>query len=212
MDAVVFDWRGTLVTTVDEVAWAREALRLVGRDDSAEALWQRISVFEDLLDAPGVDCSLHVHRAAYHRVFDLAGVDPELADALYAVECDPRHNPFAADVGETLRAVAAHGVKVAVLSDIHFDLRPVFAAAGLAGLVDVYALSYELGVQKPAPEIFRHALAALGTTPSATLMVGDRAGPDGGAVEIGMPVLLLPTLRAVTERRLHLVSALVGAS
>lgn len=212
MDAVVFDWRGTLVTTVDEVAWTREALRLVGRDDSAEALWQRISVFEDLLDAPGVDCSLDVHRAAYYRVFTQAGVDPELADALYAVEGDPRHNPFAVDVEETLRAVAARGVRIAVLSDIHFDLRPVFAAAGLAGLVDVYALSYELGVQKPAPEIFRHALAALGTTPSATLMVGDRAGPDGGAVEIGMPVLLLPTLRAVTDRRLHLVSALVGAS
>ena len=212
MDAVVFDWRGTLVTTLDPVAWVREALRLLDRADSPEALWQRISVFEDLLDAPGVDCSRATHHAAYHRVFAQAGLDADLADALYAVESDPAHNPFADDAAETLRAVAARGCRIAVLSDIHFDLRPVFAAAGLADVVDAYALSYELGVQKPSPEIFRHALAALGAAPARTLMVGDRAGPDGGAVEVGMPVLLVPPLRSVSERRLHLVTALVGAS
>ncbi|GAA4433679.1 HAD family hydrolase [Actinokineospora soli] len=212
MDAVVFDWRGTLVTTLDEVAWVREALRRIGRDDSAEAVWQRISVFEDLLDAPGVDSSRANHHAAYYRVFAQAGLDRELADALYEVESDPAHNPFAVDAADTLRAVAARGCRIAVMSDIHFDLRPVFAHEGLADVVDVYALSYELGVQKPSPEIYRHALAALGTAPARTLMVGDRSGPDGGAVEVGMPVLLVPPLRSVDDRRLHLVTALVGAS
>ncbi|MFC5286174.1 HAD family hydrolase [Actinokineospora guangxiensis] len=211
IDAVVFDWRGTLVTCLSTVEWMAEALRLLGREDSPEALWQRISVYEDLLDAPGVDSSLAAHHAAYHHVFTQAGVDPALAGALYAVESDPAHNPFADDAAECLRAIAATGRRIAVLSDIHFDLRPVFAAAGLADVVDVYALSYELGVQKPAPEIFRHTLAALATPPERTLMVGDRATPDGGALAVGMPVLLLPPLRAVSERRLHLVTALVGA-
>ncbi|MGW5053170.1 HAD family hydrolase [Actinokineospora sp. NPDC004072] len=212
MDGVIFDWRGTLATTLDGVDWVRAALRLLARDASAEEIWQRISVFADLLDGPGVDTSRAVHHAAYHRVFAQAGLDGELAEALYAVESDPAHNPFAVDAAQTLRAVSAAGCRIAVLSDIHFDLRPVFAAAGLADVVDAYALSYELGVQKPAPEIFRHALAALGTAPSATLMVGDRARPDGGAVELGLPVLLLPPLRSVQERRLHLVAALVGAA
>ncbi|GGS23881.1 MULTISPECIES: HAD family hydrolase [Actinokineospora] len=212
MEGVIFDWRGTLVTTLDGVAWVREALCLIGRDASAEEIWQRVSVFEDLLDAPGVDTSRAIHHAAYYRVFSQAGLDKELADALYAVESDPAHNPFAVDAADTLRAVSAAGCRVAVLSDIHFDLRPVFAKAGLADVVDVYALSYELGVQKPSPEIFRHALAALGTSPSSTLMVGDRARPDGGAVELGLPVLLVPPLRSVAERRLHLVTALVGAA
>lgn len=212
IDAVVFDWRGTLVTTVDPVDWVREALARLGRDESPEALWQRISVFEDLLDAPGVDCSRAAHHAAHYRVFDQAGLDGALADALYAVESDPTHNPFALDAEPTLRAVAARGCRIAVLSDIHFDLRPVFAAAGMADLIDVYSLSCELGVQKPSPEIFRHALAALGTPPARTLMVGDRSGPDGGAVAVGMPVLLVPPLRAITDRRLHLVTALVGGT
>lgn len=50
---------------------------------------------------------------------------PDLADALYDVESDPDCDPFANDVGKTLRALNERGMKIAVISDIHFDLRPV---------------------------------------------------------------------------------------
>jgi FMN phosphatase YigB (HAD superfamily) len=88
-----------------------------------------------------------------------------------------------------------------------FDLRPVFRAAGLADLIAVFVLSYEHGVQKPDPAIFRAALAGLDTPAEQALMVGDRATHDGAAIEVGMPVLLVPPLRDVTHRRLDLVAA-----
>jgi FMN phosphatase YigB (HAD superfamily) len=144
-------------------------------------------------------------------VFADAGLDSELAEALYAVESDPRHNPFALDVRHTLEALGTRGVRVAVVSDIHFDLRPVFDAAGLGKLVDVFTLSCEQGVQKPNPLVFRRTLEALGARADDALMVGDRSRPDGAAVESGITTLLLPTLRAVEDRRLHKVLRLLDA-
>lgn len=213
--AVVFDWRGTLVTGLDARGWVREALRLLGRDSAGESVDRLCRAIKDAagepdrLDAPGVDSDRARHRDTYYSVFADAGLDSELADALYAVESDPSQNRFAVDVHSTLHAVAEHDCAIAVLSDIHFDLRPVFQVAGLADLVDLFVLSYEHGVQKPNPAIFHVALDGLGTRPEETLMVGDRPSHDGAAVNIGMPVLLVPPLREVTERRLHHVEAMV---
>lgn len=60
-----------------------------------------------------------------------AGLVPELAEALYAVESDLRHNPFAEDAAPVLRALHDAGARLAVLSDIPVDVRPAFDAAGL---------------------------------------------------------------------------------
>jgi HAD superfamily hydrolase (TIGR01549 family) len=215
--AVVFDWRGTLVTTLEPVDWVRAALRRVGRDDdpdTAAELSRRIDAADgrpSRLEAPDTDTDAARHREIYMEVLADARVDHELAEALYAVESDPAHNPFAEDAAPVLRAIAAGGYRIGLLSDIHFDLRPVFAAVGLADAVTAYVLSYEHGVQKPNPAIFRLALDALGTRAAETLMVGDRASHDGPALDIGMPTLLLPPLAGVEHRRLHLVEALIGA-
>ena len=56
--------------------------------------------------------------------------DDDLGDALYAIESDPAHNPFADDVPETLKSLKAAGVRLRIVSDIVFDLRPAFADAG----------------------------------------------------------------------------------
>jgi len=76
--------------------------------------------------------------------------------------------------------------------------------------VDAFALSFEIGAQKPAAEIFSAVLGILDCTAEEILMVGDRSGPDGGAVEQGITTLLLPPLTSVTDRRLHHVLAVSG--
>ena len=58
--------------------------------------------------------------------------------------------------------------------------------------------------------MFLDTLDALGTGPAETLMVGDRALPDGGAVAVGVPTLLVPPLTDVRERRLWPVLRLCG--
>jgi FMN phosphatase YigB (HAD superfamily) len=209
--AVLFDWRGTLATTLTEDEWAREALRRAGRaaSDSAVAdLAGRLCLAEAELDAPGTDTDAPLHRRTYLRVLRELGLDEDLVTALYAVECDPACNVFAADVPETLARLRAAGIRIGVVSDVHVDIRPAFAAAGLGGAVDVFTLSFEQGVQKPDRRMFTRTLEALGVAAGDALVVGDRAGPDGGAVGHGLVTLLLPTLTGPGDRRLHHVARL----
>jgi FMN phosphatase YigB (HAD superfamily) len=206
--AVLFDWRGTLATTLDEQAWATEALRRLGRDDDAAALAARLATIADRLDAPGVDTDAALHRRTYLDALATLGVDDDLAETLYAVESDPALNVFADDAAATLRELCAAGLRLAVVSDIHVDIRPAFAAAGLDGVVDVFTLSVEHRIQKPDPRMFTRTLRALGVEPEDALMVGDRSQPDGAAVECGLTTLLLPPLAAPSDRRLHRVLAL----
>ncbi|GAA2790200.1 hypothetical protein GCM10010441_14210 [Kitasatospora paracochleata] len=137
-------------------------------------------------------------------------MDSVLADAMYETLSDAADNLFAADVAPTLMALKAAGLKVAVVSDIHVDIRPAFLKAGLDTYVDDYVLSFEHGTCKPDPAIFRTALDRLGVQPSEALMVGDRSGHDGAAVEAGVTTLLVPPLTDVAEKRLHLVLAACG--
>jgi HAD superfamily hydrolase (TIGR01509 family) len=215
--AVLFDWRGTLVVNLTDVEWVGRALTALGREADGGTVERIASAIarangpHNRLDAPGVDCDAALHRRTFLDVLADAGLDPALAEALYAVESDPRNTPFAGDVVDTVTALRGREIRIAVVSDIHVDLRPAFDAAGLAGLVDVFTLSVEQGVQKPDPRMFTRTLAALGVGPEDALMVGDRSRPDGAAVESGIPTLLLPPLRSVDDRRLHLVLALCGA-
>ena len=213
---MIFDWRGTLVSSLSAPRWVYEALVLLGREtgphtiDAIVAAIGRADGPEHRLDAPGMDTAAALHRQMFFDVLSDAGFDRHLITALYTVESDPQHNPFAADAAATLRTLHAAGLRLAVLSDIHVDLRPAFHAAGMAGLIDTFVLSFEQGRQKPDPALFQHALAELGTQAHETLMVGDRARPDGPAVEQGITTLLLPPLEHPGQRRLHHVLALTG--
>lgn len=211
--AVLLDWRGTLVVGFDDRQWAHDALVLVGRDPSeAESLVAVLAPLADALDGPGVDSDAALHADTYRDVLTSAGLDEDLVAALYTVASDVGRNPFALDVAPTLTALREDGVAIAIVSDIHVDLRPVFVAAGLDPLVSAYTLSFEQGVQKPDPVMFTRTLDELGVRAEDALMVGDRSRPDGGAVEVGIITLLLPPLQSVQDRRLHNVLRLCDIS
>jgi FMN phosphatase YigB (HAD superfamily) len=216
--AALFDWRGTLVVTISLSVWVEHALQRLGRDSSPDAVAGIKVALAAAVEHPDVqqtwnrvDESAEVHRETYARLFRVAGLDDDLGEVLYAIESDPAYNPFADDVPDTLKALNAAGVRVGIVSDIHFDVRPAFADAGLADLVDSFVLSFEHGVQKPDPRIFRVALDGLAVEPADTLMVGDRASHDGAAVELGIPTVLVPPLTATSHRRLSVVLRACGA-
>lgn len=215
--AVLFDWRGTLCTSPGP-EWAIETcLRRLGRPgtpgDVAALLRDLLSANSptNRLDTPGMDTDAALHRNISMAVFCDAGFDTPLAQALYDIDETPAYNQFALDALPTVQALAQRDIAVGVISDIHFDIRPLFDAAGFAGLVSSFTLSFEQGVQKPDPRIFDCAVASLGVVPAQVLMVGDRSCPDGGAVEHGITTLLLPSLSDANDARLHQVLALCDA-
>ncbi|GAA4623695.1 HAD family hydrolase [Cellulomonas oligotrophica] len=214
-DGVLLDWRGTLVVAPTWPWLVRTALARLGRDDdpaAVEVVLVRLRAADAArVESSAIDTDAGEHRAAYADWFRAAGIDDDLASAMYACESTPALNPFADDVGHLLGTLDAAEVRIGVLSDIHVDLRPTFAAHRLpdgrtwADVVAAWSLSFETGVAKPDPAAFEHALHLLGLPASRVLMVGDRGAWDGAAVDVGMTALILPPLRSPDDRRLHRV-------
>ncbi|MFB9236357.1 HAD family hydrolase [Plantactinospora siamensis] len=208
MEAVLFDFHGTLAQVEDPIGWVRAA----AADRGVELDRARATALADRLVTAGRpggplprrvpphlaevwadrDLYEHAHRAAYTGLLETvpAGIDG-LADALYDRLLDPAGWLPYADVEPTLRRLRTAGVPIALVSNIGFDVRPLFAAWGLADLIDEYVLSYEVGRCKPDPAIFLAACGRLGVDPEHTLMVGDTPA-DAGAVAAGCSVLVLP--------------------
>lgn len=60
-------------------------------------------------------------------------------------------------------------------------------SAGIEGYFDGVILSEDIGVNKPNPEIFRHALQVAGVSASKALMIGDNLEVDiEGALRVGI--------------------------
>lgn len=152
----------------------------------------------------------HAHRGAYTGLAETvdAGIEG-FAEALYERVLMPEGWVPYPDTAPTLAALRAGGVRVAVVSNIGFDIRPHFEAWGLAGLVDAFVLSYEVGRCKPDPGIFLRACGMLGVDPEQTLMVGDTPA-DAGAVAAGCAALVLPAAEAGRANGLGAVLDLAG--
>jgi len=195
---VLFDWGDTLFSPphAGKVIVAAAAERGV-RIDPAEAralwdeLWEAGKTPEEL--AKGRDLSPDAHREVWTALFERAHARvPGISRDLYERVMDPRAWIPYPDTEPTLRALRERGVKVGVVSNVPRDLRPIFAAHGLADLVDAFTHSFEVGAEKPDPAIFLRACEALGTKPADTLMVGDHPVADAGAVRAGLRFHLLP--------------------
>lgn len=221
--AVLFDVAGTLAMPEDRDAWLAAAADAAGitLDGDAAALAIRLegagrpggpypaSVPEPLREAYAArDRDPRAHRAAYTGLLSTVA-EPRLATALYERILDPDGWIVYADSVRVLRALRERGVRVAAVSNVGYDLRPVLRAHGLLELFDAVVFSFEAGSIKPEPAIFLGACEALGVEPAAALMVGDHAAADGGAADAGIRTLLLPMSPAGTTHGLAAVLALV---
>jgi FMN phosphatase YigB (HAD superfamily) len=133
-----------------------------------------------------------LHRDLYLAVLRGSGVgNPEfLYDRMCAAES---WYPYP-DTVEALKTLARAGIPVAVISNIAWDIRPVFERAGVADLVDEFVLSYLEGAMKPDPLLFTVACARIGVSPDQALMIGDSKEADGGAARIGCSVAIVDPL------------------
>ena len=82
--------------------------------------------------------------------------------------------------------------RLGVLANQEPWIREVMARDGIAAFFDVWAVSVEVGAEKPDPALFRHALDQAGTRPERCAMVGDRLDNDIlPARELGMRTVWL---------------------
>lgn len=81
------------------------------------------------------------------------------------------------DVHTALVALAAE-YRLGVLANQEPWIRDTMARDGIDGFFEVWAVSGELGVEKPDPGIFEHALSEAGSPAARCAMVGDRLYND----------------------------------
>ncbi|MCZ1011035.1 HAD family hydrolase [Streptomyces lydicus] len=213
---VLFDFSGTLLRIESAESWLRAALTACGTAmDEAETA-RAAAALERAGALPGGSPPAEVpaelaglwevrdREPRYHRAL-FTGLarqvplpEPELYDALYdRSRTAEAWQPYP-DAAEVLAELHRRGIRIGVLSNIGWDLRPVLRAHGLDGYVDGWVLSYEHGIQKPDHRLFALGCRELGLQPTAVLMVGDDRVADGAATALGcsfLPVDHLPVDR-----------------
>jgi putative hydrolase of the HAD superfamily len=99
------------------------------------------------------------------------------------------------DVRPTLARLKDRGLKLGIISNWDERLRPLLQKLDLAHFFDAIVISIEIGVCKPAPEIFREALRLLAIPAERALHVGDNQIEDiQGARAVGMRATIRETL------------------
>jgi FMN phosphatase YigB (HAD superfamily) len=200
--AVIFDFSGTLFHCGEARRWLQDTLAAAGIEASDEEITRYAQRLHDSGGQPGGhsgdfpvparlqplwqrrDLDPAAHRAVYIELMRRAELPwPGIEDMLYD-EHWLSWEPYP-DTRQALEILKQREIPVVVLSNIPRDIRPIFAGYGLDPLIAGYVLSYEEGVQKPDPEIFRRACDLLGHDPSDVRMVGDSVLADGAAADIG---------------------------
>src|SRR4051794_37648238 len=196
VDAVIFDWGGTLSVFADiDMA---DMWRVAARHPSAaheddlcrrlvaveQSFWQRTETDQqsfrlaELLAAASAEVGLDVAEAVLEEA------------ALHHLDSWTPHISHDADAAPTLAALRDRGVRIGLLSNTHWPRtfhEHFLERDGLEQLIDARCYTSEMAVTKPHPDAFRHAMDAIGVDdPTAVVFVGDRPFDDiWGAKRLG---------------------------
>ena len=183
--ACVFDAYGTLLDVASPVA--AEAAALGSRAGELAALWRRKQLEYTWLRSlmrRHADFAAVTADALDHALATLGIDDPPLRARLLAAY---RHLAPFSDVGPALRSLREQGMRTAILSNGTMAmLAEGVAAAGIADLVDPVLSVDEVGMFKPAPEVYRLATSRLGLPAAAIAFVSANGWDVHGAASFGL--------------------------
>lgn len=213
VQAVIFDWGGTLATyAAVELGdmWALAARHIAAKHPVApsgagldeEEVRQRLGAVEEAFwsrtatDQRSGTLADILASAAHDLGVDVAEAVLEEAAVRYLDSWTPHieHDP---EARETLTALRARGIAIGMLSNTHWPRafhERFLERDHLAALIDARVYTSELPYMKPHALAFRAALDALGgPEPAHTIFVGDRPFDDvHGARAAGMRTVLRP--------------------
>lgn len=210
VEAVVFDWGGTLTPwhQIDlHAQWYAyaEVYEPERAKDLADAL---------LAEEEGAWRLAREHHRGHtlDGLFRSAGVEPagerhERALRAYLDFWEP-HTFIDPDAPPLMAALRERGVKVGVLSNTLWPRahhEEVFRRDGVLDLVDGAVYTSEIPWTKPHPEAFRSAMRAVGVDdPGRVVFVGDRLFDDVyGARAVGMRAVHVPHSAIPADQRGH---------
>jgi FMN phosphatase YigB (HAD superfamily) len=170
LSAVCFDAYGTLCRVCD-------------RRQPYLALFQQLGVNTGLAARVAMTSDVDLYGLA--RLL-APGSDVGPGPIVDELEAELRSFALFEEVPDCLLRLRRQGLRLWVAS----NLAPPYAAplrAALAGLVDGFCLSFEVGAVKPEPAFFARLCALVGSSPERVLMVGDSVRSDvEGARACGM--------------------------
>jgi HAD superfamily hydrolase (TIGR01509 family) len=207
IEGVLFDYGRTLVTfayptgdlllVLDEFRPRIEVALGVAAPEAETILHEVLLPLEDYVSSRSEDevDYIDVYRDAWQRAGMRLpdGLLHEILDAEQrcwdrAVRVDP-------DAPGVLAWLRERGIKRGICSNAPFPpemMRRQLRSNGIEALVDAVVFSSEVGRRKPAPELYRAALGAIGTDPARTLFVGDRVREDyEGPRALGMRAVVV---------------------
>lgn len=203
VDAVIFDWGGTL-TRWHDIDFHAESLALAAAVDrstdhpsSAEPAEIHARALHEAGSVIWGRSRDHQQSATIADLFTEAGLphDPELLGAYFDFwEPHTQTDPAVRPLWEALRA---EGIKVGVLSNTIWPRawhRGFFERDGVAELIDGDVYTSEIPWTKPSERAFRAAMGAVGVSdPAACVYVGDRLYDDvWGAQQAGLLAIHIP--------------------
>ena len=195
IDAVIFDWGGTLTPwhTIDHEALWRAVCR--PHFDGDHQRWAAAAHAAET-EAWELAASRQLSSTIF-TVLQRAGIEPtEGLLASYRKEWAP-HTFTDPAASEVLRYLRAKNIRTGVLSNTlwpggwHDD---VFSRDGVLHLIDGAVYSSEIEWAKPHRQAFISAMTAVGAAdPARCVFVGDRPRDDiHGAKSLGMKAVLVP--------------------
>lgn len=206
-DGVLFDYGRTLVTfsyptedllrVLEEFRPRIEAALGVPAPEADTILHDVLLPLEEYIASMSEDevDYMDVYRDVWHRA-GLRLPDDLLHDILDAEQrCWDRAVQVDHDARALLAWLGGQGIKRGICSNAPFPpemMRRQLTSHSILDLVEAAVFSSDVGRRKPAPEMYRAALDALGTEPARTLFVGDRVREDyEGPRALGMRAVIV---------------------
>jgi putative hydrolase of the HAD superfamily len=195
IEAVLFDWGGTLATwhDIDLYSVWRSVAELIDKE-RADDLAARLVQAEETAWARSRDDHLSSTLEDVCLLAEVVMTPAALAE--YERRWHP-HTELEPDAIQTLKELRARGLKIGVLSNTIWSRQrheDIFARDGVLELIDGAVYTSEVPWTKPHPEAFLAAMRAAGASdPARCLFVGDRLFDDvWGARNVGMRAAHIP--------------------
>jgi HAD superfamily hydrolase (TIGR01549 family) len=238
---ILFDLGSTLWTSIDKAAWmsieqtsnlnAVKALRRFTNDKELSSMeshtlgaFLRSSVEErirtETRQNPGYEPDFVVATVEALRQLGVSKANRTLGEEIYeALRIRiPQSRLLFDDTLSTLTVLKQRGYMLGVVTNRHYGGRPFQEDLQTMGLLDYFeyghmAISADLGIRKPNPEIFMYALSRLCVPPEESAMVGDSLKADIlGANILNMLAIWKPKAALREEAKVAWMSSHIASS